>query len=63
MASSIDGAPGPLEQDLADGITGHPHGEPPHEPEVLVGGDFEPERVDVEVEGFVLVEDVQLMNG
>ena len=51
---------GPLEQDLAHRVAGDPHGEPPHEPEVLVGRDFEPEGVDVEVEGFVLVEDEQL---
>ena len=43
---------------LAVGLARHGDGEPPHEPEVLVGGDLQAERVDVEGEGFVLVEDV-----
>ena len=54
------GGPGTLEQDLADRVARHPHGEPAHEAEVEVGGDLEAERVDVEVEGFVLVEDEEL---
>ena len=53
----VGGRAGPLEQDLPV-VAGSPHGQPAHEAEVGVGADLQTEHADVEVEGLVLVEDV-----
>ncbi len=54
------GRTGLLQQDLAARVAGYAHGEPAHETEVDVGAHLEAELVDVEVDSFILVEDVDL---
>src|SRR5260370_39515300 len=51
---------GQLEQNVASGLARNSHGDPPHEPEVHVIGELQPELVDVEVDRLVLVENVDV---
>src|SRR6266566_6874544 len=46
-----------LEQDVASGLARHADRHPPHEPEVQVVGELHAERLDIEIDGLVLVED------
>src|SRR5690625_845840 len=51
-----------LQQDVPVGLAGRSDGEPTHEAHVHVGGHLEAEDVDVEVEGLLLVEDIDAVD-
>src|SRR6267143_820770 len=46
-----------LEQDIASGLSRHADSHPPHEPEIHVVGELHAKRLDIEIDGLVLVED------
>src|ERR1700730_15892603 len=54
------GRPGPLEHDLAIGVPRDADGQEAHETEILIRVDFQAECADVEVDGLVLIEHVDL---
>jgi hypothetical protein len=57
------GRPGFFEQDVASRLPRNTDGQPAHEPEVLIGTDFEAQLADVKVQRFVLVEDEDVRDG